>query len=52
MEKLTYKVEDINKVLNYLGNKPYVEVAALIQVLQSGETQAAEDKPDIEPDNV
>lgn len=38
MEKnMEYKVkeETINKILNYLATKPYVEVAGLIQVLQT-----------------
>jgi len=35
---VTYSVEDINQVMNYLGNRPYVEVAGLIQIMQSGKS--------------
>ena len=45
MENLIYKVEDINKVLNYLGNKPFIEVSVLIQILQNGAKQTTEKNP-------
>ena len=35
---VTYTLEQINKVMNYLGNRPYIEVADIIQVLQSGKS--------------
>ena len=35
---VTYTVEDINQVMNYLGNRPYMEVAGLIQIMQSGKS--------------
>jgi hypothetical protein len=37
VEKVTYPTESINKVLTYLGDRPYKEVAQLIHILQSGE---------------
>jgi len=35
---ITYDMAEINKVMNYLGNRPYVEVAGLIQIMQSGKS--------------
>lgn len=39
VEKISYATEDINKVLNYLGSRPFNEVLVLIQILQSGEVE-------------
>ena len=40
-EKVTLSIELVNAVLNYLGNKPYTESAALIGEIQK---QYAEQK--------
>jgi hypothetical protein len=40
MEKVTLSTQLVNGLLQYLGNKPYAEVANLIAALQQ-ETQAS-----------
>lgn len=35
---VTYTVDDINKVMQYLGTRPYNEVAGLIQLMQTGKS--------------
>ena len=35
---VTYSLEEINKVMNYLGSRPYAEVAGLVQIMQSGKS--------------
>ena len=35
--KVTYEIETINKVMLYLGSKPYGEVQELFTLLQKGE---------------
>jgi len=34
MEKVTLSIELVNAILNYLGNKPYVETSGLIGEIQ------------------
>ena len=36
VETVTYTTEQANKILDYLGSRPYKEVAQLVQILQSG----------------
>lgn len=35
---VTYPIEEINKVVNYLGSRPYAEVVDLIRIMQSGKS--------------
>lgn len=37
LTKITYDIEAINKVLQYLASKPYGEVQELFALLQKGE---------------
>tara|TARA_R110002126_G_scaffold42391_2_gene122459 strand:+ start:404 stop:571 length:168 start_codon:yes stop_codon:yes gene_type:complete len=37
LTKITYEIESINKVLQYLTTKPYGEVQELFALLQKGE---------------
>jgi len=46
MDKLTLSTELVNSVLQYLGNRPYVEVANLISGIQ--QEAAAAVKPVVE----
>ena len=36
VETITYPTAEVNKVLNYLGSRPYTEVAGLIAIMQAG----------------
>lgn len=36
VETVSYPVTEINKVLDYIGSRPFKEVAGLVQILQSG----------------
>jgi hypothetical protein len=42
METVTLSVNTINNLLNYLGNKPYVEVVHLIMSVQQEIAQRSE----------
>jgi len=44
MELVTYKVEDVNKVLDYLSMSPYREVVELIYLLQQKQVVPDKDK--------
>ena len=37
VETIMYTTESINKVLAYLGTRPYQEVAGIVQVMQTGQ---------------
>lgn len=51
MDEIKLKVDLVNAVLQYLGSRPFVEVAGLIQVIQQQAAEqgavpmAAEEKP-------
>lgn len=32
-EKITFTQEQINKIISYLGTKPYMEVAGILQMI-------------------
>ena len=38
MKEVVLKIDVVNKVLNYLAQKPYIEVYELISELQKAET--------------
>lgn len=45
MAQITYNADNINKLLDYLSKRPYIEVVGLIQMLQVGEAaKEPEDK--------
>ena len=44
MEEVKYKVEDINKIFDYLSKCPYREVAELVGILRNGKVIKKEEE--------